>query len=427
MPLNIPQTNQKRVIIIGAGFGGLQLAQSLAGKEDFQVVLIDKNNYHQFQPLFYQVATAGIEPSAISFPLRLAFHNHPNIHVRVASVTKIISESNTIETNLGDISYDFLVMAIGADTNFFGNQNIAEKALPMKSVGEALGLRNRLLESFEKALVSDNQEDRVGLLNIVVVGGGPTGVELSGTLAEMKKHVLPKDYPELDFELMQIYIVESGAELLGPMSKNAQTKSKEYLEQLGVNVMLNSRVSDFDGLYVHFADGSKIRTNNLVWAAGVKANAIEGINPSIIMRGGRMKVNNYSQVDGYQNIFALGDVALMTEEKFPNGHPQVAQPAIQQGKLLAKNLVSLIRGNQPKPFKYKDLGSMATVGRNLAVVDLPFLKFQGFLAWLTWMFVHLMAIVGVKNKVLIFINWLWNYVTYDQSLRLIIRAKSPKS
>ena len=427
MPLNIPQTNQKRVIIIGAGFGGLQLAQSLADKDDFQVVLIDKNNYHQFQPLFYQVATAGIEPSAISFPLRLAFHNHPNIHVRVASVTKIISESNTIETNLGDISYDFLVMAIGADTNFFGNQNIAEKALPMKSVGEALGLRNRLLESFEKALVSDNQEDRVGLLNIVVVGGGPTGVELSGTLAEMKKHVLPKDYPELDFELMQIYIVESGTELLGPMSKNAQTKSKEYLEQLGVNVMLNSRVSDFDGLYVHFADGSKIRTNNLVWAAGVKANAIEGINPSIIMRGGRMKVNNYSQVDGYQNIFALGDVALMTEEKFPNGHPQVAQPAIQQGKLLAKNLVSLIRGNQPKPFKYKDLGSMATVGRNLAVVDLPFLKFQGFLAWLTWMFVHLMAIVGVKNKVLIFINWLWNYVTYDQSLRLIIRAKSPKS
>ena len=427
MPLNIPQTNQKRVIIIGAGFGGLQLAQSLADKDDFQVVLIDKNNYHQFQPLFYQVATAGIEPSAISFPLRLAFHNHPNIHVRVASVTKIISESNTIETNLGDISYDFLVMAIGADTNFFGNQNIAEKALPMKSVGEALGLRNRLLESFEKALVSDNQEDRAGLLNVVVVGGGPTGVELSGTLAEMKKHVLPKDYPELDFELMQIYIVESGAELLGPMSKNAQTKSKEYLEQLGVNVMLNSRVSDFDGLYVHFADGSKIRTNNLVWAAGVKANAIEGINPSIIMRGGRMKVNNYSQVDGYQNIFALGDVALMTEEKFPNGHPQVAQPAIQQGKLLAKNLVSLIKGNQPKPFKYRDLGSMATVGRNLAVVDLPFLKFQGFLAWLTWMFVHLMAIVGVKNKVLIFINWLWNYVTYDQSLRLIIRAKSPKS
>lgn len=427
MPLNIPETNQKRVIIIGAGFGGLQLAQSLAGNEDFQVVLIDKNNFHQFQPLFYQVATAGIEPSAISFPLRLAFHNYPNIHVRVASVTKIDSENSKIETTLGEIPYDYLVMAIGAETNFFGNQNIAEKALPMKSVGEALGLRNRLLENFEKALVSDNDGDREGLLNVVVVGGGPTGVELSGTLAEMKKHVLPKDYPELNFELMQIYIIESGAELLGPMSTNAQIKSKEYLEQLGVNVMLNSRVSDFDGLYVYFANGSKIRTNNLVWAAGVKANAIEGINPSIIMRGGRMKVNRYNQVDGYENIFAVGDVALMAEEKFPNGHPQVAQPAIQQGKLLAKNLVNFMKGNSVKEFTYKDLGSMATVGRNLAVVDLPFFHFQGFFAWLTWMFVHLMAIVGVKNKLLIFINWLWNYVTYDQSLRLIIRAKSPKN
>ncbi len=427
MTLNIPQTNQKKVIIIGAGFGGLQVAQSLAGNDDFQVVLIDKNNYHQFQPLFYQVATAGIEPSAISFPLRLAFHNHPNIHVRVASVTKIISEQNIVETNLGDIPYDYLILAIGADTNFFGNQNIADKALPMKSVGEALGLRNRLLENFEKALVSDNEDERTGLMNVVVVGGGPTGVEVSGTLAEMKRHILPKDYPELNFDLMQIYIVESGAELLGPMSKNAQVKSKEYLEQLGVNVMLGCRVSDFDGQYAYFNDGSKIRTNNLVWAAGVKANSIDGINPAIIMRGGRMKVNTYSQVDGYDNIFALGDVALMTEEKYPNGHPQVAQPAVQQGKLLAKNLINLIRGNELKPFIYRDLGSMATVGRNLAVVDLPFWKFQGFFAWLTWMFVHLMAIVGVKNRMLIFINWLWNYVTYDQSLRLIIRAKSPKS
>jgi NADH:ubiquinone reductase (H+-translocating) len=427
MPLNIPQTNQKKVIIIGAGFGGLQVAQSLAGNEDFQVVLIDKNNYHQFQPLFYQVATAGIEPSAISFPLRLAFHNYPNIHVRVASVTKIISEKNLVETDLGELSYDFLIMAIGADTNFFGNKNIQEKALPMKSVGEALGLRNRLLENFESALVSDNEDERTGLMNVVVVGGGPTGVEVSGTLAEMKRHVLPKDYPELNFDLMQIYIVESGAELLGPMSKNAQVKSKEYLEQLGVNVMLGCRVSDFDGQYAYFNDGSKIRTNNLVWAAGVKANTIEGINPEIMARGGRMKVNRYNQIEGYENIFALGDVAYMTEEKFPNGHPQVAQPAIQQGKLLAKNLIKLIRGNELKEFVYTDLGSMATVGRNLAVVDLPFWKFQGFFAWLTWMFVHLMAIVGVKNKLLIFINWLWNYVTYDQSLRLIIRAKSPKS
>ena len=426
MPLNIPNTNQKKVIVIGAGFGGLQLAQKLADDEDFQVILIDKNNYHQFQPLFYQVATAGLEPSAIAFPLRLAFHNDANVHVRVAQVTKIISEQNIIVTDLGELNYDYLVLAIGADTNFFGNKNIEERALPMKSVGEALGLRNRLLESFEKALVSDNQDDRVGLMNVVVVGGGPTGVEISGTLAEMKKHVLPKDYPELDFDLMQINIIESGGELLGPMSENAQRKSKDYLEQLGVNVRLDCRVTDFDGKYVYLNDGTTIRTNNLVWAAGVKANGIEGINPAILVRGGRMKVNRFNQIEGYENIFAVGDVAFMTEEKFPNGHPQVAQPAMQQGKLLAKNLKNLLRGNPLKEFVYKDLGSMATVGRNLAVVDLPFWHFQGFFAWLTWMFVHLMSIVGVKNRLLIFINWLWNYVTYDQSLRLIIRAKAPK-
>ncbi|MES2518115.1 MAG: NAD(P)/FAD-dependent oxidoreductase [Bacteroidota bacterium] len=427
MPLNIPETNQKRVVVIGAGFGGLQLAQNLADNEDFQIILFDKNNYHQFQPLFYQVATAGLEPSAISFPLRLAFHNHANVHVRVASVTKVIPEQNLIETDLGDISYDYLVIAIGADTNFYGNKNIEEKALPMKSVGEALGLRNRLLENFEKALVSDDEDERTGLMNIVVVGGGPTGVEVSGTLAEMKRHVLPKDYPELDFDLMQVHIIQSGGELLEPMSKNAQVKSQEYLEQLGVNIRLNCRVTDFDGKYAYFNDGSKIRTNNLVWAAGVKANGIQGINPAAIVRGGRMTVNRYNQVEGYDNVFALGDVAFMTEEKYPNGHPQVAQPAIQQGKLLAKNLRNLIRGNTLVEFIYKDLGSMATIGRNLAVVDLPFWRFQGFFAWLTWMFVHLIAIVGVKNRLLIFINWLWNYVTYDQSLRLIIRAKSPKS
>jgi NADH dehydrogenase len=427
MPLNIPETNQKRVVVIGAGFGGLQLAQNLADNEDFQIILFDKNNYHQFQPLFYQVATAGLEPSAISFPLRLAFHNHANVHVRVASVTKVIPEQNLIETDLGDISYDYLVIAIGADTNFYGNKNIEEKALPMKSVGEALGLRNRLLENFEKALVSDDEDERTGLMNIVVVGGGPTGVEVSGTLAEMKRHVLPKDYPELDFDLMQVHIIQSGGELLEPMSKNAQVKSQEYLEQLGVNIRLNCRVTDFDGKYAYFNDGSKIRTNNLVWAAGVKANGIQGINPAAIVRGGRMTVNRYNQVEGYDNIFALGDVAFMTEKKYPNGHPQVAQPAIQQGKLLAKNLRNLIRGNILVEFIYKDLGSMATIGRNLAVVDLPFWRFQGFFAWLTWMFVHLIAIVGVKNRLLIFINWLWNYVTYDQSLRLIIRAKSPKS
>lgn len=427
MPLNIQSTNRKRVVIVGAGFGGLKLAQELAGNNDFEVVLIDKNNYHQFQPLFYQVATAGLEPSAISFPLRLAFHHHKNVFVRVATVTKIISEQNLIETNLGELSYDFLIIAIGADSNFFGNKNIEENALPMKSVSEALGLRNRLLENLEKALIADLEEDKIGLMNVVVVGGGPTGVEVSGTIAEMKKMVLPKDYQELDFDLMQVHIVESGGELLGPMSTNAQIKSKEYLEQLGVIVHLNTRVTDFDGKHVYFNNGTSIRTNNLVWAAGVKANVIEGIKPEVMVRGGRLKVNRQNLIEGYENIFALGDVAFMTEEKFPNGHPQLAQPAIQQGKLLAKNLRSILKGNSTEDFKYSDLGSMATIGRNKAVVDLPFWHFQGFFAWLTWMFVHLIAIVGVKNRLLIFINWLWNYVTYDQSLRLIIKAKSPKN
>lgn len=428
MPMtpNIPETTKKRVVIIGAGFGGLKIARDLADSEDFQIVLIDKNNYHQFQPLFYQVATAGIEPSAISFPLRLAFHHYRDVHVRITEVTELRTDSQEIITQLGAIRYDYLILAIGADTNFFGQKNIQEKALPMKSVGEALGLRNRLLENFENALVSDSDDVRQGLMTVVVVGGGPTGVEVSGTLAEMKRHVLPKDYPELDFNLMKVYIVESGEELLGPMSKNAQIKSKEYLEQLGVNVFLNTRVTDFDGKYAYLNNGEKIRTNNLVWAAGIKANFIEGLNPEILARGGRIKVNRYNQIEGYQNIFAIGDVAFMTEDAYPNGHPQVAQPAIQQGKLLSKNLPRLLRGNPLEEFTYKDLGSMATVGRNLAVVDLPFWRFQGFFAWLTWMFVHLMSIVGVKNRLLIFINWLWNYVTYDQSLRLIIKQKSPK-
>lgn len=428
MPMtpNIPETTKKRVVIIGAGFGGLKIARDLADSEDFQIVLIDKNNYHQFQPLFYQVATAGLEPSAISFPLRLAFHHYKDVHVRITEVTELRTDSQEIITQLGAIRYDYLILAIGADTNFFGQKNIQEKALPMKSVGEALGLRNRLLENFENALVSDSDDVRQGLMTVVVVGGGPTGVEVSGTLAEMKRHVLPKDYPELDFDLMKVYIVESGGELLGPMSKNAQIKSKEYLEHLGVNVYLNTRVTDFDGKYAYLNNGEKIRTNNLVWAAGIKANFIEGLNPEILARGGRIKVNRYNQIEGYQNIFAIGDVAFMTEDAYPNGHPQVAQPAIQQGKLLSKNLPRLLRGNPLEEFTYKDLGSMATVGRNLAVVDLPFWRFQGFFAWLTWMFVHLMSIVGVKNRLLIFINWLWNYVTYDQSLRLIIKQKSPK-
>ncbi len=426
MKANIPETDRKRVVIIGAGFGGLALSQKLANLDDFQVVLVDKLNYHQFQPLFYQVATAGLEPSAISFPLRLVFQSNPNVHVRVTEVTSVNTEKQHIITKLGLINYDYLVLAIGADTNFFGMTNIQEKALPMKSVSEALGLRNRLLQNFEDAITVETDDDRQGLLNIVVVGGGPTGVEVSGTLAEMKNHILPKDYPELDFDAMQVYLIESSAEVLDVMSESASRNAKKYLQELGVNVINGKRVVDFDGKYAFINDGTKIRTNNLVWAAGIKANLMEGIAKDTITYGGRLKVNEFNQIHNESNIFAIGDLAYMEEEKFPKGHPQVAQPAIQQGNLLAENLSAMLRGNELKPFHYNDLGSMATIGRNKAVVDLPFFKFAGFFAWVTWMFVHLMSLVGIKNRVMIFISWLWNYVTYDQSLRLIIKAKNPK-
>lgn len=423
MTPNLPKTEQKRVVIVGAGFGGLVLARKLSQNSDLQIVLIDKNNYHQFQPLFYQVAMAGLEPSSISFPLRKIFQSRKNVNIRVTEVLKINPETNVVETGLGAIEYDYLVLATGADTNFFGMKNMIENAMPMKSVSEALAIRNRMLQNFEDALSAETLEERLGLMNIVIVGGGPTGVEIAGTLAEMKRHILPKDYPELNFDSMQIYLYESSSEVLEVMSDEASVKAKQYLTDLGVNLRLGVRISDFDGKYVFTNTGDRLRTNNLIWAAGVKANGLEGIPTTAYARGGRVKVNRFSQVEGFQNVFALGDLALMTEEKYPNGHPQLAQPAMQQGELLAQNFARLLKGQEMKPFTYKDLGSMATVGRNLAVVDLPFWKFQGFFAWMTWMFVHLISIVGVKNRLLIFINWLWNYVTYDQSLRLIIKPK----
>ncbi len=421
---NSEEKKHNRVVIVGAGFGGMALARKLSDKKEFEVLLIDKNNYHQFQPLFYQVATAGLEPSAIAFPLRKVFQGKKNVSIRVTEVKGVNTKENKILTGLGEISYDHLVLAMGADTNFFGMKNIVEKAIPMKSVSEALALRNRLLQNFEDALSCSNEEDREALMNIVVVGGGPTGTEVSGTLSEMKNTVLPKDFPELDFSKMQIYLVEHSPKVLGPMSEQASSKAKIYLERLGVKVMVSTQVTDFDGKKVFLGDGSTIRSSNLIWAAGVKAVGIEGLPNEVYGRAGRIKVDRYNKVEGCTNIYALGDLALMTEDKYPNGHPQVAQPAIQQGELLAKNLLNESSKKAKKPFSYKDLGSMATIGRNLAVVDLSFWKFQGFFAWLVWMFVHLMAILGVKNRLIIFINWCWSYITFDQSLRLIIRPES---
>lgn len=422
MKANIKETNQKRIVIIGGGFGGLKLARELSDA-NYQVVLLDKNNYHQFQPLFYQVATAGLEPSAISFPFRKIFQNTKNIHIRIAEVLKINAEAQQISTNIGIINYDYLVLAIGTNTNFFGNTDLMKHASPMKSVSEALALRNTILKNYESALLVEDLETRKGLLNMVIVGAGPTGVEVAGTLAEMKRFVLPKDYPELDFEMMQIHLLEGSPKVLNNMSDEASTKATEYLKKLGVQVSVNTRVKNYDGTNVYLADDTIIRANTLVWAAGVTGNTIEGLNATAMERANRIIVDRYNKVEGYSNIFAIGDIAFMKEPNFPNGHPQVAQVAIQQGNLLAENFKRIQQNKALKEFNYKDLGSMATIGRNKAVADLPRIKLQGFFAWLIWMFVHLMSIVGLKNRVLIFINWAWNYITYDQSLRLIIEPK----
>jgi len=423
MKAHLPETNQKRIVIIGGGFGGLKLARELSNS-NYQVVLIDKNNYHQFQPLFYQVATAGLEPSSISFPFRKIFQKSANVLIRVAEIIRIDPEKNRLESNIGFINYDYLVIAIGADTNFFGNKQIMEHAIPMKSVGEALALRNTILQNYEEAVLADREDELEGLMNIVVVGGGPTGVEVSGTLAEMKNQVLPKDYPELDFKKMQVYLLEGSPKVLGSFSEQASIKADEYLRKLGVNLKCNTRVKDYDGKTISLEDGATIRTNTLVWAAGIVGNKIQGLDEKVISKGNRILVDRFNKVNDYPTIYAIGDVALMMEEAYPSGHPQVAQVAIQQGELLGQNFKKMLLHKPLKQFSYKDLGSMATIGRNKAVADLGKIKFHGFFAWVVWMLVHLMSIVGVKNKVLIFINWAWNYITFDQSLRLIIKAKT---
>ncbi len=420
---NIVETSQKRIVIVGGGFGGLQLARKLL-KLDYQIVLIDRNNYHQFQPLFYQVATAGLEPSTISFPFRKIFQNNKKIHIRVAEVNAVRASDNQLDTSIGVIDYHYLVIAIGADTNFFGNTKMKELAYPMKSVNEALALRNTILQNYEDALSESDREKRKQLMNIVVVGGGATGVEVAGTLAEMKKSILPKDYPELDFKMMQVYLLEGSPKVLNVMSGNASSKAEKYLNELGVNVFLNSRVKNYDGENVFLENGKEIPTKTLVWAAGVIGNKIEGLNPDVVTPSNRIKVNRNNRVEGYQNIYAIGDIAFMTEEKYPKGHPQVAQVAIQQAVALSKHFKNLLLNKSSVDFSYKDLGSMATIGRNKAVADLPNIKFAGFFAWLVWMFIHLMSLVGGKNRLFAFINWAWSYITFDQSLRLIIKPKT---
>ena len=425
--MNIPQTSFPRVVIIGGGFAGLEIARGLE-KQEIQVVLIDKHNYHTFQPLLYQVATGGLEPDSIAFPLRKRFNDKENFYFRLAEVTKINSENNTIDTTIGSLEYDELVIATGSTTNFFGNENIQKHAMEMKTVPQALNIRSLVLENFEEALLESDYEKRKALMNFVIVGGGATGVELAGALAEMKKGILPKDYPDLDIRQMKINIIQSSGCLLKGMSAEASEKAEDFLIKLGVDVWKNLRVLDYDGETVTTNGEDHFKAQTVIWAAGVKGQVIHGLQAdSLIERAGRFKVDAYNKVVGTENIYAIGDVACMQSEELKYGHPMMAQPAIQQGGLLAKNIIAKFNGKRLKAFMYDDKGSMATIGRNKAVVDLPNWKTQGVFAWFVWMIVHLYALIGFRNKAVVFMNWAYNYIRFDRETRLIIRPYKNKN
>ena len=425
--MNIPQTSFPRVVIVGGGFAGLAVARGLE-KQEIQVVLIDKHNYHTFQPLLYQVATGGLEPDSIAFPLRKRFNDVANFYFRLAKVNTINSEANIIETNIGNLAYDELIIATGSTTNFFGNENIKKNAMEMKSVPQALNIRSLVLENFEEALLESDFEKRKALMNFVIVGGGATGVELAGALAEMKKGILPKDYPDLDIRQMKINIIQSSGELLKGMSAKASEKAEDFLIKLGVDVWKNLRVLDYDGNTVTTNGEDHFKAQTVIWAAGVKGEAIKGLQADcLIARSNRYNVDGYNKVIGTQNVYAIGDIACMKSETYAYGHPMMAQPAIQQGVLLAKNIIAKLKGKELKEFTYNDKGSMATIGRNKAVVDLPKWKFQGVFAWFVWMVVHLYSLIGFRNKIIVFMNWAYNYVRFDRETRLIIRPYKNKN
>jgi len=412
------------VVIIGGGFGGLKLARKLSKNKNFDITLIDRFNFHQFQPLFYQVATAGLDASNISFPLRKVFQKERNIHFRMAAVKSIDVVQKKIISDEEIFSYDILVLATGADTNFFGNEELQSHAYPMKSTVEALQIKYKLLKNIEDALYAKDERQLQSLMTIVIVGGGPTGVEMSGAIADMRRFVFPKDYPELDFSKMKIYLLEGSPRTLAAMSEKSSHDSFEYLNKLNVIVKTGTVVRNYDGATVTMQNGETIESSMVIWAAGIKGNVPEGIDKSIIVRGNRITVDRYNKVKGTENIYAIGDVAYMETEKYPHGHPQVASVAIAQGSWLAENLIKMGKNIPIKEFEYHDKGSLATVGRNLAVVDIPKprLHLKGFFAWLFWMVLHLYLLLGVKNRMAVFFNWMYNYITYDQNLRLIFRA-----
>ncbi|TVT38458.1 NAD(P)/FAD-dependent oxidoreductase [Hymenobacter setariae] len=420
MDTNLPVSAQPRVVIVGCGFGGLRLAKELADAP-VQVVVVDRNNYHNFQPLLYQVATGALEADSIAYPVRKIFAGQKNFFFRMADVKGVNSAANTLQTSIGDIKYDYLVVATGSLTNFFGIESIEKNAMQIKSIPNALNLRSYIFQNFEQALLATDPEHKQALLNIVVVGGGPTGVEISGSLAEMRNHVLPKDYPELDLKKMQIFLVEAGPALLGPMSKASQGDAKRYLDELGVKVMLNTGIKRYEEGKAYYSDTEYIPTENMVWAAGVNGAALPGVAESSVTRNKRITVNQWNRVEGETNIFAIGDVANMVTEEMPKGLPMLAPVAQQQAAHLAKNLQRIMRNEAPQDFKYFDKGVMAIVSRNKAVVDIKNIHFKGFLGWLSWLFIHLILLVGFRNRVVALVDWAFSYVSSGQALRLIIR------
>lgn len=413
----------KKLLIIGGGFAGIQLARHIDRKY-YEVLLIDKLNHHQFQPLFYQVATSQIEPSSISFPLRNIFRGEKGIQIRLAEVEKINTQQKTLQTDIGDFPYDELVIATGCKTNFFGNKEIEKNAFTLKSTYDAIAIRNHILHTFERAL-SASEEEKKSLLNLLIVGAGPTGVELAGAFAEIKREALPKDYPGVDFSRFSIYLVEGSPNTLNAMSDKARSASSEYLQAMGIHLLTNTVVKSYDGHTAQLSNGEQLLTSTVIWAAGVTGNFIDGLPAELRTPSNRIIVDRTSRVKTLDQVYAIGDIAYMETPLYPKGHPQVANVAINQAKQLAKNLNNAAKGKPLQEYEYKDLGSMATVGRNKAVVDLPFMKFKGYFAWLTWMFLHLMLILSVRNKLIIFINWAWAYITRDSSLRLILRSTKP--
>ncbi len=419
--MNIPKSSFPRIIIIGGGFAGISLARKLS-KQEVQVVLLDKNNYHTFQPLLYQVSTGGLEPDSIAYPIRKILKDFPNFHFRMAHVNEINTVKNEVITDIGVLKFDYLVVASGSETNYFGNTEIEKHSMAMKSIPESLNLRSLILENFEDALLTSDLNERNALMNFVIVGAGPTGVELAGALAEIKKGILPKDYPDLDTRMVQINLIQSSDRILKEMSEKASKKAEDFLEHLGVNIWKNVRVASYDGHLATTNSDVTFETATLIWAAGVKGATIKGLDSAeLVTKGERILVNEYNQIKGFSQIFAVGDVACMECEEFPRGLPMMAQPAIQQGQQLGENLLRLIEQKPMLPFTYKDKGAMATVGRNKAVVDLKHFKFQGVFAWYVWMFVHLFFLIGFRNRVVVFINWVYNYIRFDREARLIIR------